>query len=216
MEERNIGVTLIFKKKNVKKISGILKSIVVKSSQKNIKKEIEKKVNEISDFYNYIYLGVSDVFFVSGDIQEREILGRTTYYDLDTIKKAKSLISKELLDNEHEKEQTLNYSLIYFCKNLNEESFTIVVVTILNSFGDSLIKTGELIGNDVSFIQKIKDNSVEKINSAKFIGINDIGETDLDFNVIQTFYADFKSMKSLEMEIISDKEMELKLDDIIK
>jgi hypothetical protein len=47
------------------------------------------------------------------------------------------------------------------------------------------------------------------------LGIEDIGEVELDFGVFQSFYAEFDDEESLKGEIISKDEMFSKLKDIV-
>jgi len=215
MEEINIGVTLLFKKDNVKVVAGILKSIVVTSTKTDLKNKINNRANEISKFYDYKFIGINDVFFVSGEIIQGEILGRTTDYDLDTTFKAKSIVSKNFDFDITSKSKQFNCSLVYLCKNFDKDKFTISVITVLNSLSTSVIDDANHIANNTTFMEKIKANSIEKIESIKYIGIEDIGETELKFGVFQSFYAEFNDEKSLEKEIISKNEMLLKLKDIM-
>ena len=214
MEELIIGVTLLFKKNNTKFVSGILKSIVVTSTKTDLKNEINKRANEISKFYDYEFIGVNDVFFVSGLIMQGEILGRTTDYDLDTLSKAKSIVSTEFSFDDSSKSKQFNCSLVYFCKNFDNDKFTISIITVLNSSVSSVIEDANHIANDTPFIEKIKANSIEKIESIEYLGIEDIGEVELEFGVFQSFYAEFNDEKSLKDEIISKDEMFSKLSDI--
>lgn len=216
MEEIIIGVTLLFKKNNSKVVSGILKSIVVTSTKIDLKNKIDNRANEIAKFYDYKFIGINDVFFVSGEIMQGEILGRTTDYDLDTLSKAKSIVSTEFSFDDSSKSKHFNCSLVYFCENFDNDKFTISIITVLNSLTSSVIEDANHIANDISFIEKIKANSIEKIESIKYLGIEDIGEVELDFGVFQSFYAEFDDEESLKGEIISKDEMFSKLKDIVE
>lgn len=216
MEEIIIGVTLLFRKNNTKVISGILKSIVVTSTKTDLKNKIDKQANEISKFYDFEFIGINDVFFVSGQIMQGEILGRTTDYDLDTLPKAKSIVYKEFSFDDSSKSKHFNCSLVYFCKNFDKDKFAISIITVLNSLASSVIEDANHVANDISFIEKIKANSIEKIESIKYLGIEDIGEVELEFGVFQSFYAEFNDEESLKREIISKDEMFTKLNDIAK
>ncbi|MFH6945240.1 hypothetical protein [Flavobacterium sp. FlaQc-50] len=215
MEEINIGVTLLFKK-NTKVVSGILKSTVVTSTKADLKNNIDNRANEISKLYNYKFIGINDVFFVSGQMLQGEILGRTTDYDLDSFSKAKSIVSTEFSFDKSSKSKQFNCSLVYFCKNFNNDKFAISIITVLDSLTSSVIRDANHIANDISFIEKIKTNSIEKIESIKYLGIEDIGEVELEFGIFQSFYAEFNNEESLKGEIISKDEMSSKLNDILE
>lgn len=214
MEELIIGVTLLFKKNNTKVVSGILKSIVVTSTKTDLKNEIDNRANEIAKFYNYKFIGINDIFLVSGQITQGEILGRTTNYDLDTLSKAKSIISTEFSFDDSSKSKQFNCSLVYFCKNFDNDKFAISIITVLNSSVSSVIEDANNIANDIPFIEKIKANSIEKIESIEYLGIEDIGEVEVEIGVFQSFYAEFNDEKSLKAEIISKDDMFSKLCDI--
>lgn len=216
MKNLIIGATLLFKKKDIEIISGILKSTVIVVNEKSAENEIQQKGLEIANFYNYEYIGVNDVFYVSGDVVEGEILGRTTYYDLNTLRKAKSIVSNDFSFDSDSNSQTFNCSLVYFCENSKGIKFTISAVTILNSSANSIIENANLTAKNPEIIRKIKTSSVENIVSALFVGIDDIGETDLKYKVFQSFYADFENIEDIKQEVISNKELKIKLGNVSK
>ncbi|MFD1603061.1 hypothetical protein ACFSJW_06825 [Flavobacterium artemisiae] len=216
MEEIIIGATLLFKKNNTKVVSGILKSIVVTATKSDLKKKIDNRANEIAKFYDYKFIGINDVFFVSGQIMQGEILGRNTNYDLNTLSKAESIVSTEFSFDDSSTSKHFNCSLVYFCENFENDKFAISIITVLNSLAPTVIEDANHIANDISFIKKIKASSIEKIKSIRYLGIEDIGEVELELGVFQSFYAEFNDEKSLKEEIISKEEMFLKLNDIIE
>jgi len=91
-----LGITLLFKENKTQTVSGVLKSMVMELDMKDFDFEVEKSAAEISNFYDYQFVGVNDIFVVTGNVVEGEILGKTNYWELDTLKKSKSLISDKL------------------------------------------------------------------------------------------------------------------------
>lgn len=215
MEEIIIGATLIFKEDNAESVSGILKSLVMTSTKNDLINDVNKWASEISQFYGYEFIGINDFFFVSGEIKQGQMLGRTTYYNLNTINKSKSLVPDEFSFDSSSESKNFNCSLVYFCKNLNKEKFTISVITLLNSTASLVVDAADNIANKISFKEIIKTTSIDNIDSLNYIGINDIGETDLKFGVFQSLYSEFYDDSNLIAEIITTHDMILKLEEIL-
>lgn len=211
-----IGVTLLFKEKQINTIKGVLKSTVVDFYSNNLIESTKIISNKIKDYYNYEYLGINDLFVVSGDPERGELLGRNTYYELDSLNKAKSLLPNDDYSLDRDTvSSTFNCSIVYFCENNDGEKFAISILSIVNSSLENLIPEIESLANSIDFVQKIKSNSLENLKKIDFIGIEDICEVDLKFNVFQSFYSDFNSEEDLEDELMSSKEIKDVLDDII-
>lgn len=216
MKEFTLGVSLLFKENNLKKISGVLKSLVLTVNRVNIEFEINIIASEIADFYDYKFIGINDVFYISGYLEQGAFLGRTTYYELYSKQKAKSIVSKKISFNDDSASTGFNCSLVYFCSNIDGKKFTISVVTILISCVDKAVDDASLLANSKIFIGLIIKNSVESIKTIEYLGIDEIGETDFKFNVFQTFYADFSKLSDIKKQILSDKELRVKLAEILK
>jgi hypothetical protein len=77
-----IGVTFIFYKIELnKRITGVLKSVVLKCMFNDFKEIARSKGEELANKFNLIYLGINDVFAVENEFKENIILGRTSDYD---------------------------------------------------------------------------------------------------------------------------------------
>ena len=207
----NVGITLVFKEKNNQLISGVLKSSVLDVKTNNFKNEVNKLGNKIAKYYDYTFLGINDVFTVSGEAKQGEILGRTSYFDYDDITKSKEL------KNEFPKNETGTFlsSLIYFCSNKIGEKFTLTVLTLLELTNIDFEKQVEQIANEVKFKNKIIEISVDGIDDLNFIGVESLEKIDLKFNVFETLYSDFEDLEQLTGEIISEEELNNKLKDIL-
>ncbi|WP_343616579.1 hypothetical protein [Flavobacterium sp.] len=209
-----IGLTLIFKEKDNQTISGILKSLVFETRIENFRVKANKLGNKIAKHFHYTFLGINDVFIVSGELRQGEVIGRTTYYDIQDEKNAKKLIRK--LDitafNKH-----LKCSLIYYCKNLDGEKFTITILTILENALENVELTLYKLANNEFFKNKIIKISNDNLAIIDFIGIESveiIENEDLKFNVFETLYSDFENLELLTNEIISETELNIELKDI--
>lgn len=210
----NIGITLVFKEKETQVIKGILKSLVLDVDLKNIDKFVIDSAKKIEKYYNYRYLGINDIFVVSKKgIKEASLLGRTTFYDLDSTAKSKSLVSNDFSFNDATDHNTFNCSLIYLCES-NNEKFTISVISVVNSTVENVIDKVISISKQPSFLNEIKNNSIHEINKLNFIGIEDICDVDLRFNIFQSFYSDFDTIEILEQEVLSKEEINEIIEDI--
>jgi len=214
INKMKIGVTLLFKDKNSQNLKGILKSVVIDAN--DIMESAKLIGDKISDYYKYDYLGINDLFSVSAEPQVGELLGRTTFYELDNLDKSKSLINEnELFLEDDNTSKMFNCSLIYFCEN-DDEKYTISILSIAKSNNKEIISYAESIAKSNIFIKKIKSNSLEKITKIEFIGVEAICEIDLKFNVFQSFYSNFDSLKVIKEELLSNDEIEDILEDILQ
>lgn len=209
-----IGVTLLFKDKKDKKIIGILKSAVLNINPEKLNKEVEDYAVKIEKEMDYQYIGLNDVFSVSGDAQQGEVLGRHTFYDVININDAKKLIAdKGYSYNPNISKSYFNFSSVYLCDNLNEK-YTISILSIIFSKPENVVEEVLKLSCNQNFIEKIRNHSLEKINNLVFVGIEDICDIDLKDNVFQTFYASFINEGFLREELLSPKEISLKMRDI--
>lgn len=204
------GVTLLFYDEKPDSILGILKSLVLETKKSELVNRANILGKKIASADNYTYLGINDIFIVSGEAKEGEILGRTSYFDYNDIDKAKQLM------NEFHKIETGKFlcSLIYFCSNNMGEKFTITVLTILELTTTPLKKQIEKIVNEIKFKNKIVEISVDRIDKIDFIGIESLEKTDLKFNVFETLYSDFDNLEILNEEILSSSDLNSILNDV--
>ena len=212
-----IGTTLLFKQNIKNKVKGFLKSIIIEETKKNeLLEKVENRGQEIASFYEYEYLGINDLFSVTGDLKPHVILGRSTFYYLDNIEKAKTLLKKEkiLLDKDDEL-KAFNCSLVFFCKNIYGENYTISVLSMIQSYYKYAYADAEKLGLKSDFQNQIKSNSIKDIDELKFIGVEDICYIDLKFNVFQTFEADFSNDKEFAKELLTYDDIEIIIKDIL-
>ena len=209
-----IGATFLFKNNNSQKLKGVLKSVVIDAN--NMIESTKIISDKISNYYNYNYLGINDLFLVSGEAKSGELLGRTTYYELNSLEKSRSLISSnKIMLNDENISKTYNCSLVYFCENAVEK-FTISVLSIVKSNNHEIIFDVESLAENVEFLRKIKSNSLEEIKEIEFIGIEMICNIDLKFGVFQSFYSDFDIIEDIKDELLSNEEITEILADILE
>ena len=164
---------------------------------------------------NYNYLGINDLFSVSGEVKQGEVLGRSTFYDLKSEADAIELVStNEYSFDLNTLSNDFNCSFVYLCTNENNEYFTITIITVISSSSEKVIDDAKSLGKNVDFQEKIIINSLEKIETIKFIGIEDICDINLDINIFQTFYSEFDNFESLKKERLNFEEIEEIVKDI--
>lgn len=211
-----IGVTLLFLDSNSnEKVNGVLKSIVLNTDLDSLNDNANTAGVEIGNHYKYDYLGINDVFMVSGKIEPGAVLGRMTYYELDSLKKAEKFLPEFYSCNPSESLRYYNANVFYFCQNEQGQNFSISILTVVKGSNEELESKIEEIAQNQKFLKLIKDNSLEKLANMDFVGIEDIGEVDLKFQTVQTFYAQFDDLDELNSERISDKEIEIIIKDIV-
>lgn len=211
-----IGITILFKdNKDPLKINGILKSTVIELYGNNLKEAAQNIGNNIAEFYDFKYLGINDLFIVSGNPKAGELLGRTTYYEIDSLKEVKALLPDNYSLNRDSSSNLFNCSILYFCQNNDKDKFCISVLSIVKSSIENLPTEIETLAQSDTFLAKIKSTSIENIEEIEYIGIEDICDIDLKFNVFQSFYMDFEFEEELKEELLSDKEIKEILDDIV-
>ena len=208
-----IGVTLLFKERNNKVIKGIIKSIIVNEINSV---EYKNTIDQICDYYDYNFLGINDIFITSELLEEGAFLGRTTYYDLNSIEKSKQLIKqkKDYALNSKTSNENFNCSLIYHCKDFYGETFTVSILTIITSSLPILLKRVTKFVGEVDMKERINKYSIDKIDSITYVGIEDICDVDLKFGVFQTFYSDFETIDDLKAELMSEREINETIKDI--
>ena len=210
----NVGVTFVFYEKRTDSIFGILKSLVLEVEKVNFNNKTDEIGNKIANHYGYFYLGINDVFSVTGKTKNGEILGRTTYYEYDKIVKAKTLKNNFFKNPFDYKINICACSLIYFCENDKGEKFTITVVTIVESEIINFENYIQNIANKEEFKNKIIKISIDGLTKLDYIGIESFKEIDLEFNIFETLYSEFKNLDSLSDEIIQIDNFNIMLDDV--
>lgn len=217
----NIGITFLFKTKQNYPLEGVLISCVMvfDNEKEDLLSTINTRSKQIGEYLNYIYIGVNDVFYVTGLPKENEIIGRTTHYDFKTVNKSKLLIQtkknilKELNNSDfHEK---FCFSSIYFCENESGEGFTLSIKSIVNTNSIDAFEKVLSTSNKKYFKDKIKSFSVEEINTITFIGIEYIEPINYELNIFEILYGDFENRNSLEEEVITNDNLIDQFNDIV-
>lgn len=212
----NVGVTFVFYEKKSDSIFGILKSLVLEVEKVNFNNKTDEIGNKIANHYGYFYLGINDVFTVSGEAKNGEILGRTSYYEYDKIVKAETLKNDFLKNLFDYKINICACSLIYFCENEKGEKFTITIVTIVESEIIDFENYIQNIANKQEFKNKIIEISIDGLTKLDYIGIESFKEIDMEFNIFETLYSEFENLDSLSDEIILINNLNIILDDVFK
>lgn len=216
-----LGITLIFYQKRNDSISGFLKSYSVKRKAydaliSNIEQiaSLETKQNKV------IYLGINDIYKVSGKASAGELLGRSSLYDLNTYRLAKSLIGSSLDSSSFlDRNEMRNCSLIYYYSG-RKRKFTFTVLTILESESqEQFYEQAYKIGTCPKFLKKIKQNSSDSINlkNVHFVGVES-SFTIRDLYVTgcyQEFNASFGHIHFIKEELMSEKKIVKSLSKII-
>jgi hypothetical protein len=217
MTKKVCGITLLFAymQSSYDLIEAQLKSYVISfidwDNLNYIAKELASKVCENAlENESIQYLGIEDVFYVSGCFKQFEILGKSYITECNTINKAQKL----LLD---EKNYSFNKSglsstsmwylvcLLYFYhdKNINDK-LTISCNTPVYSESIKTIK--ELIletANKEDFIKKIVTKSLDEMdyNNLKYIGVENIysiEEDPVNNGAFQISYKDFNNIHEIK------------------
>ncbi|WP_010522080.1 hypothetical protein [Aquimarina agarivorans] len=212
-----IGVTFLYKNNNDNLIEVVLISCIIEIPSIKDLTNIDKKAKEISSKFNYEYLGINDLFHVTGKLTEGEIIGRTSYYELNTFDKSRSLIMDDSFFKN--KSSIINkfycFTTIYFCKNDINQNFTISIKSIFKNNSNNLHQQIHEISKNRTFLKKIISNSIDKIQSIEFVGIEDLYLIDLNMDIFETLFSNINEIQSIEDEIISEKKVKELITDIL-
>lgn len=219
----DIGITLLFSVTEDNNLLGVLKSYVIECKDKYsvIDKAFKKAEDQINlNYPNYKFLGIEDVFSVSGKVGQIELMGRSTLFDIGSLTKAKELVGNEKdLDVSNES----NYycgSLVYFyeggIKGEKGYAFTILA-TVKGESKEIAFKNLKDIATNSKTIDKIAQNSVESIvvNKIIFVGIEDIEAITEDVENGGSFQVLFNDEFNTEIDLLSMLPSKEELDEII-
>jgi hypothetical protein len=107
----NVGITILYSATKEKNLLGVLKSYVVECNDKYSVIELahERAKEQIKSIHpGYKFIGIEDVFTVTGKIQEGELMGRSTLFDIESLDKARELVNDNI-DFTIEKNNKYNY-----------------------------------------------------------------------------------------------------------
>lgn len=213
-----IGITLVYFIIEDNVIKGVLKSLIINTSFNDFEKDIKLKSEELSKVFNLNYVGINDVFVVSGDFEENEILGRTTDYDISDFRSFKEdsiELNKTLFSDES---KYYSCAVYYKCLDNKLEDLLIEIVVLLNLDKFNFAKKIDSLKGKM-LKDKLKSISLDNLSNVEYIGlkeINEISPLDASNYVFETLYSDFKSIDELKKETLTSRELKELLKDIFK
>jgi len=215
----DIGITLLHSVTEGNKLVGVLKSYVIECKDKHsvIDVAYKKAKDQINlNFPDYKFLGIEDIFSVTGKVAHGELMGRSTLYDIDSIDKAKELIQSE---NDIDVKSQANYycgSLIYFYKGKKSYSFSILTIVRGESKEAAIINLRN-VATDSKMLNNIIRYSVEPIliNKIQFVGIEYINAITEDVDKGESFQILFNEEFKSEADLYSILPSKVELNDII-
>jgi hypothetical protein len=210
----NIGVTLLFSLQEDEIFYGLLKSYVIECKDKNnfhqvVTQKVSGKIK--LHFSNQRFLGIEDVFSVSGKAEVGEVVGRSTLYDLQSINQAKGLVKK---DSEYSflqiEDNIINpyvcVSILYFYEDNRNTNYTFSVLTLLkNADIKKVVPKAKEIAKSKSFLYKLLKLSANKmyVSKIKYIGIEDIYLVEEDVDNGEAFLVLRNSEIKCEEELLA-------------
>lgn len=202
--EKNIGVTLLFYQKKTSNYIAFLKSYILKIKGWN---DLQIEIKKIASRNKTLeYIGIEDVFHVSGTFGEKEILGKSYIDEVTKIKDAKKLLLKQskytcnFQKNKQKGSKWFLFSLIYFYHDKNTgdklsiSCFTpILAVNVKNA----KVKIRKFCETE-SFLKKIVLLKLDRMSytNLKYIGIEDISFVEEDAEKGGSFEYSFKKYKN--------------------
>ncbi len=220
MEQKFIGVTMLFAKKEDKSYKVVKSSYIIEKLEfKAFKDNIQSKILELikTDFAGYKYLGIDD-FYISEDEGEGNFLGRTSYYDDKTLNSSKKHILTDLqLERAIEESKTdkkINVSFVYFHEDEEGPEYNSTIIVHSQLTKSKTLKSIIEIANSESFKEKICNFSVEElyINRLNFIGISEL--YGVKKSGLFSLYNNFDDINLKDFELVEESNFKDKLDEI--
>jgi len=215
----DIGITLLYSVTEENNLLGVLKSYVIECKDKYsvidaAYKKAEEQIN--LNYSNYKFIGIEDVFSVTGKVAHGELMGRSTLFDIDSIDKAKELTRSE---KDLDVSKQANYycgSLVYFYEGEKGYAFTILAI-VKETSKESVFKTLRDEATNNKTLDKIIENSVDSIvkNKIKFVGIEDVNAITEDVDNGGSFQVLFNDEFNTEADLFSILPSKDELNDII-
>lgn len=221
-QKRYIGVTFLFIRKEEQLYQAIQSSYIVEMKGfADLKKDITTLSEDliISDFKDYSYLGVCDLY-IADNQGEANFLGRTSFYEDKDIKQAQSyLLNKEKLKeafSETKAYEKSNLGLVYFHEDPegSEYNSTMIIYTLIENKKD--LNSVLDIGESKAFKQVVCDFSIEQlyIDSLKFVGISELYK--IKNKGLFERIAEFENLSEVEEEILNDKALEARFGEVFE
>ncbi|MEM6738431.1 MAG: hypothetical protein AAF620_20430 [Bacteroidota bacterium] len=204
-----VGITLLYSVLEESNLIGILKSYVIDCQNKySIISEAQKKAEQQIDllYPNYKFLGVEDVFTVTGEVKEGELMGRSTLYDIDSIEEARKMVVNDTVFAIKAKNVINHYcgSLVYFYEG-DEEKYAFTINAITKGEIKEVVENLKGLAASDKTINKIVKSSVESldINKINFLGIEDINVITEDIAQGGSFLVLYNEEVQNEKELLS-------------
>jgi len=211
-----VGITLLFYKRKRRASTAYLRSFVVEVSSLSNLKSTALKIGKRNPEQTFV--GIEDVFFVSGPIREGEVLGKSYIEEITSPEETKKLLLKRKSYSFHF--QTIRattgkkwylVSMIYFYNNkkasdkLAISCLTPVLAKNLSEV-DAKIKA---ICQNISFLKKVLPFTIDRMEftNLTYIGIEDvtlIKKSLLNNGCFEESFNDYKNLHELK-GILPDK-----------
>ncbi len=202
-----IGATILFALKSGKTYTGYLKSYVLNISSWS---DLMRKTKEISKKEpDLIYIGIEDVFYVSGPFGESNTLGKSNLFEIKTIKGARELLLDKANYSHHfAKSKKLDskffkVSLVYYYRNveINDIGVKVCIIPVkAKSLSEIKSKLNQFIKTEKFLKKAFPDLNLSDYKYLKYVGIEDISEIKAnpkDNEAFEVFYKEKVTMKSL-------------------
>ncbi|RNA63543.1 hypothetical protein D1631_17300 [Chryseobacterium nematophagum] len=203
--EKVIGITLLFYQRKKRNYIAFLKSYIVRIKNWN---DLQIKIKKIVSVVERLeYLGIEDIFYVSGTFKEKEVLGKSYMDEIVKIKDAKKLLLKQdkytcKFQINKQKEKWFLFSLIYFYNDksigdrLSISCFTPIFAADVEK---AKVKVRKFYETEV-FLKKIVLFKLDKMSytNLRYIGIEDISYVEEDVKKGGAYECRFKTYRKFE------------------
>lgn len=220
-----IGVTILFALKSNRTYTGYLKSYVLNVSNwsslmRSIKEICRKEIN-------LTYVGIEDVFYVSGPFSESNTLGKSNLFEVNTIKGAKELLldktnySYHFTKPKRTDKTWLKVSLVYFYHNtkLNDKRAMVCMIPVnARNLSEIKMKLAKFIKTEKFLKKAFPGLDILDYKYLKYIGIEDISEilTNPKRNeAFEVFYKEKLTMKTLNKLIATTDSLKTSVQNIL-
>lgn len=219
----DIGITLLYSLTEENNLLGVLKSYVIECKDKYsvIDVALKKAEEQVSlNYSNYKFLGIEDIFSITGNVAQSKLMSRSTLYDIDSITKAKKLLRSG-------KDLDVNILINYYCGSLvyfyergtgSEKGYAFTILaTVKAESKEVAFKKLRNVAMNTETIDKIIDNSIEFIvaDRIKFVGIEYINAITEDVENGGSFQVLINKEFQTETDLLSILPSKDELNDII-
>jgi hypothetical protein len=169
------GIEGVFYEKEAHKSFAVhKKSIAISNRSKDILLAATNSLRRKAGKLGLTYVGISDAFKIGGRPDHKVFLGRTAYYDYNSMQKAERLVAEfDFLKLQHHS-SIFFISLVFFIEDKPiKDSFTIVFNIGIESIGTKLKDKINLIAQSNYIKNLIIDCSLDVVNAKaiRFVGV---------------------------------------------